>query len=85
MFSAGFFFFAKQISVSTKKSDLYIRFEVFILDRKESQKWWTIETRWKESLELFGLLSAWEQGKYFAGQNCGYAQRVQRPRTERTG
>ena len=43
------------ISVSIKKSDLYIRFEVFNLDGKESQKWWTIETRWKESLELFGL------------------------------
>ena len=61
VFSAGVFF------VSIKKSDLYIWFEVFILDGKESQKWWTIETRWKESLELFGLLSAWQQGKYFAG------------------
>ena len=85
MFSAGFYFFAEQKFVSIKKSDLYIRFEVFILDRKENQKCWTIETRWKESLELFGLLSAWQQGKYFAGQNSGYAQRVQRPRTERTG
>ena len=60
---------------------------------------WSLQSWWKGKPEVMDhrdkmegilrtvwlVLSAWNEGKYFGGQNSWYAQRVQRPRTERTG